>query len=78
MLKVLAEVTQLNVPSATYMNNIRIKFWFKSILPLLFHDDVIVQSAAIDAFTAFIPHLMVSDYQNHEDWPMIKAILVDK
>lgn len=69
---------RLNVPSATYMKNIRIRFWFKSILPLLFDDDINIQEAAIDAFTAFIPHLVVSDYESHEDWPVAKAILVDK
>lgn len=76
MLKVLAEVTQLNVPSATYMNSVRINFWFKNILPLLFDNDIDIQNSAIDAFTAFIPHLMLSEYENHEDWPITKAVLV--
>lgn len=78
MLKVLTEVTQLNRPSATYMNSSRIQFWFKSIMPLLFDEDLITQNGAIDAFDAFLPHLMASKYENHEDWPITKANLVEK
>lgn len=70
-------MTKATEPSADSLDNNRMSFWFKHVLPLLFDDVPAVQNGAIRAMDAVLPHLEKVAYETHADWPATKAFLTE-
>lgn len=82
MLNLLAKVTTTTVPSSSQtpinIDDDRLSFWYKQILPLLFDDNIAIQDSAIVAIKSLLPHLDVINYENHSDWETTKNIILEK
>lgn len=74
MLDLLAKTTRSVQPPDVkeFLNERRLRFWMKHILPLMFELEPAIQQKAIAALEAVQPMLSVANYETHPEWPTVK------
>lgn len=77
MLELLAKTTR-SVQAADvkeFLNDVRMHFWMRSVLPLMFDKEPVIQQRAIGAMEAVLPLMVVANYEAHPEWAGIKETI---
>lgn len=77
MLELLVKTTRNVQPQDVkeFLNEARLRFWMKTVLPMMFETEPAIQQKAIAALETVLPMLVVASYETHPDWLAVKEVI---